>query len=359
MTAAATEYTGPLSLTQPTAIFARTRHPNAPSDPPALSSSGVGAVPNGSRWSAPFVQYVFPGAVAASQSSIQISEVLYHPNPATPEEIALGYLDGNDFEFIRLTNTGAVPVDLTGISFSAGVEFTAPAGLQNWLPAGASVVVVENVQAFTQRYGNAFTVLGKYNGELSNSGEQIILRDKSGAIISSFLYGDLEPWPVKADQGSSLIFLSGDQTVGENWKASLDPGGTAANSYSRWLTRYYTTSQVSGQPMTQDDDHDGLNNLGEYAFATDPKLPGSLEQSRGVLVPSNPPSMAVRRRKGATDISWHFETSSDLENAGWTMQIAPPASTTDNLDGTETVIWQAPAPAAGTRLFMRVQVTSP
>ncbi len=363
LTAGATEYTGALTVNAPMQIVARTLFPLLASDPPTATTvpapTNGGVVPNGSSWSAPTRLYYFPGAVSASQASIKITEVHYHPAPPAADEIALGYLNSNDFEFIRLTNTGAVPVDLTGIYFSNGLEFTAVPGLQNWLPAGASVVVVENTAAFTYRYGSTFTILGEFNGELDDGGEHIVLNDKTGAIISDFIYGDDAPWPESADDGYSLVYVSGDQNLPASWRASLDPGGSAANTYANWLRRYYLTSELAGQPMAQNDDGDELNNLGEYGFATDPHSAGSGEYARGVAVPGVPPGLAIRRRSGTTDLTWILETSTDLAPGVWTPSGAAPASVVSNGDGTETATWAAPPMPPGTRLYLRVRVTSP
>jgi|GEM_PF-4901063 len=355
LSAGAQEYTSPLTITAPTQLFVRTLHPNAPSDPPTQSGGGTGTVPNGSSWSAPTRLYYFPGAVTASQASIQITEVLYHPESPAADELANGWNNSNDFEFVRLTNTGAVPVELTGIYFSNGLEFTAVPGLQNWLPAGQSVVVVENIAAFTYRYGTTFTILGEFKGELDDGGEHIVLNDKTGAVISDFRYEDDGAWPLPADDGYSLLYVSGDQNLPGSWRASLDPGGTSATTYALWLRRYFPNSEIPFQPMSQDDDGDGLNNLGEYVFATDPRNPGSGENAMASSVPGNPPGLAVRRRTGVTDVTWTFETGTGI--TGWTPSGTPPESVVNNGDGTETVTWRAPA-LPGPRLFLRVRVNN-
>ncbi len=365
LTPGAVEYTAPLTITAPTEIIARTLHPLLASDPPTATTAPAptdgGPVPNGSSWSGPTRLYYFPGAVSASQANIQITEVHYHPSVPNADEIAQGWLDANDFEFIRLTNTGALPVDLTGIYFSDGIEFTAAPGLQNWLPGGASVVVVENPAAFASRYGVTFTVLGQYGGNLNDAGERVTLRDKTGTIISDFTYGDDPPWPDEADEaGHSLLYAGGDPNLPESWRASLDPGGSAVSSFARWQTRYFDAASIPSQGMAVNSDGDVLNNLGEYAFGTDPRVAGTAENSAGVAVPGNPPGLAVRRRAGATDLTWTFETSTMLTPNSWTPSASPPASVVDNGDGTETVTWLAPAPGApGTRLLMRTRVTSP
>jgi hypothetical protein len=304
--------------------------------------------------------FFFPGATSAAQANIKITEVLYHAADPTTDEFAAGYISDNDFEFIRLTNTGATPVDLTGIYFSHGVDFISQPGLQNLLGAGQSVVVVDNAAAFAYRYGNSFTILGEYSGNLDNNGEHIVLNDRTGAVISDFTYSDLSPWPSAADDGHSLIYVSGDQNTGGNWTASVDPGGSRVTTFALWQRRYFSNGDVPFQPMSENTDGDSLNNLGEYAFGTDPRNGGTGENAMGWTTPGapgNPPLFNLRRRAGITDVTYIFETSAGL--GSWTPVGTAPVGTVNNGDGSETVTWQTPAPAPGARLFMRVRVTSP
>lgn len=354
----AIEYTGPITITGSTQIFARAVNPIRPSDPPTSGGGGTGSVPNGSSWSAPTKLVFFPGAVSAGQSNIKITEVLYHaPNPKS-DELALGYNADNDFEFIRLTNTGATAVDLTGIYFSQGVDFTAQPALQNLVQPGQSVVVVDNLAAFNYRYGNSFTVLGAFGGDLDNSGERIVLNDRNGAVISDFTYSDAAPWPGLADNGHSLVYVSGDQNAGGSWQASFDPGGSSVATYAQWQKRYFTNADIPFQPMTEDTDADGINNLGEFVFGTDPRFGGDSDNTVQWTTPGNPPLFKLRRRAGVTGVSYVFETS-PAGSGVWTPSGAAPTVVNNN-DGSETASWQAPAaPAPGRRLLMRVRVTSP
>ncbi len=359
---AAVEFTVPIVINAPTALYVRTVNPVRPSDPPTQSGGGTGSVPNGSNWSAPTVLYYFPGAVAASQASIQITEVHYHPPPPSPDEVLNGWTNSNDFEFIRLTNTGAAPVDLTGIYFSNGLEFTAVPGLQNWLPAGASVVVVENTAAFISRYGTSFTILGEFNGELDDGGEHIVLNDKTRAIISDFIYGDGsgpgDNWPAAPDNGYSLIHVSGDQNLPANWRVSHDPGGSAVTNFARWQRRYFADGDIPNQGMAADTDGDGLNNLGEYAAGTDPRTSGAAEQSIALAADSQPGRASFVRRAGTTDLTWIIESSTD-PRASWTPIGGGPLSTVSNGNDTETLTYSAPGAPVGIRLFLRARVTSP
>ncbi len=355
----AIEYTGSLNITQPTRVFARTRHPYAPSEPTTPGvPGGIGTVPNGSRWSAPLVLHIFPGAVAASPASVRLTEVNYHPSPPTVAEISAGYLNSNDFEFIRITNSGAGPVDLTGIYFSTGVEFTSPEGLQNWLPAGASVVVVENKAAFQSRYGSAFTILGQFKGELDDGGESIVLNDKTGAVIADFTYDDGGAWPARADGGGSLIFGgAGAQSDGGNWTASIDPGGSGVSTYARWQSRYFLPADFAAQNASADLDFDGMNNLGEYAFVTDPRSAASPGPARFWMESGSPDQFVLVRRRGAEDLTFFLESTLDL--GGLWVPSGPPGAITNLHDGTESVSWPIPTPRTDQRLFWRVRVTSP
>jgi hypothetical protein len=362
LTAGAVQYTAPLVITAPTQITARTLHPLLASDPPTATTAPAptdgGPVPNGSSWSAPTRLYYFPGAAEASQANIQITEVHYHPSAPTAEEIAQGWLDANDFEYVRLTNTGPLPVDLTGIFFSDGVEFKAAPGLQNWLPGGASILVVENPAAFTYRYGSSFVVLGAYGGNFNDAGERVTLRDKNGVIISDFTYGDDPPWPDEADEaGHSLLYVGGDQNLPASWQASAQPGGTAINSFAAWQRGYFTPAEIPSAGMSADNDGDALNNLGEYAFVTHPRTAGPVEAATGVPADGSPPGITFVRRSGIWDVRWVLESSNSLSGP-WTPVYTAP-SVTSNGDGTETVVWRLGSVPLDSRLFLRVQATNP
>ena len=69
---------------------------------------------------------------------------MYHP--ADPP-LGSGLTD-EDFEFIELENAGTTTIDLTGMQFTKGIDFTFPAG--NLAP-GQHVLVVRNQAAFEQR----------------------------------------------------------------------------------------------------------------------------------------------------------------------------------------------------------------
>ena len=354
----AVAYSGPVTIDQPTRLRVRVLHPNAATTPNTSSGGGVGTVPVGSRWSALNDFHYFPGAQPASAANLRITEVHYHPDSPTAAEAAAGFTNSNDFEYIRLTNIGPAPVDLTNIAFTDGVILRIAPSFANLLEPGASVVVVENAAGYASRFDATWPVLGVWTGDLNDAGETITLVDAASAIIASFTYDDVPPWPTAADEGFSLVHVDGDQADGATWQASTDPGGTGVASFATWQRRWFAAADIPAQGAEADTDGDGLGNFGEYAFGTSPRSAGPREFALATLAAGSPPGITVRRRSGASDLAWTLETSNLPAQGPWSADASPPASVVRHPDGTESVTWR-PAAASGDRLFLRVRAGRP
>ena len=123
------------------------------------------------------------------------------------------------------------------------------------------------------------------------------------------------------------------------------------------------TASIAGANV--DKDGDGLSNLGEYAFNTDPNAAGTVPFTPFTEVdPSDAkPYLTIifHRRKTPTDITYHIESCSDLatwkEGAGFTQEI----SATDDGNGlTETVKARAlPSLQDTSQLYLHVRITKP
>ena len=342
-------WTTPLSLTAPTTITARTLHGNPASDPPTQSGGGSGPVPNGSRWSAPSTFHFFPGATTPSPSSLVISEILYRPPPANPQETAAGFLP-DDFEFIRLTNTGTTPLDLTGLQISGAISFTSPQGLHNWLPPGASTVIVSNHSAWPSRYGNSWPILGEFSGHLDNSGESLAVTSPTGTPILSLAYSSHSPWPHQP-QGSHSILLSNpsNPSAPESWSLSPDPGGSGVSSYAQWTSRHFPSTLDPSSLPSADPDQDGTCNLLEYAFASNPTSPSPPPSPT-----LSPPDSLSLTRRTTTDLSWSPESSPFSGNDWIPLTSQPTVAPLPNL--TETARWPLPAPSQPSNLI-RIRVS--
>jgi hypothetical protein len=175
-----------------------------------------------------------PWSGATDQASLTIgspflnlasTEINYHPHAPTGSELLVS-TNSEDYEFIELQNLGSTTLHLAGVQFVAGITYMFPA---QSLPAGARVVIVKNLAAFTARYGAGINVSGEFGGQLSNSGEELQLVDPTGATIHQFTYADAAPWPERADgHGSSLELMDpvGDYNDPASWRDSISFGGS-------------------------------------------------------------------------------------------------------------------------------------
>ncbi len=122
-------------------------------------------------------------------------------------------------EFIELHNPGASAVDLSGWSFTRGVEFTFPSGAS--LPAGGFAVVAENPATVQSLYGYA-GAFGPWTGSLQADGENIRLVNPAGDVADEVDYGMGYPWPtvgVAPNYSLELIHPSLDNNLGGNWRS--------------------------------------------------------------------------------------------------------------------------------------------
>lgn len=148
---------------------------------------------------------------------LRVTEIMYN-TPATTSE----------YDYIELQNVSDVNLDLTGVRFTEGIEFTFP---PMELGPGEYVVVDSNSAMFEIAFGTGINVAGEYSLELSNAGENIILKVASplDAAILRFGYDDV--WYPSTDGGGySLIVL--DPTAhpsswdkAESWDAALPSPG--------------------------------------------------------------------------------------------------------------------------------------
>lgn len=170
---------------------------------------------------------------------LRISEIHYHPHPATAEEAA-GYelvrpgedVDEDLFEFIELQNTSeVVELDLTGVELGDGIEFDFSNSAVTTLAPGEHVVVVRDEVAFALRYPDeGIKVAGHFEKGLGNGGDTIRL-SVGPVTILDFHYGDSneQGWPDRADgRGASLEILDpeGDYADPDNWRSGSEYGGS-------------------------------------------------------------------------------------------------------------------------------------
>lgn len=282
--------------------------------------------------------FVPQNTVPAASENLVISEIHYHPDPATPPP-------GNT-EFLEFMNVSTSFVDLSGAYFTRGLDFAFPPG--SILAPGQRLVVRES------QFLNGTA--------LSNSGEDLTLVQPGGAVIRDFRYRDSLPWPESPDGGGPSLVLIAPSAAhatdawhndGLNWQPSFAAGGTPGTSegagYAAWKTANGITSDSA------DIDHDGLTALAEYATGADPATPSlySLPQftrdAAGNLIAT------LTRSLTAGDVDWQIESATDMQS--WT-PLSGLTTAARNVNGsTETLSLVLPATPGDGRRFHRVHFT--
>ncbi|HYV32370.1 MAG TPA: lamin tail domain-containing protein, partial [Candidatus Binatia bacterium] len=145
---------------------------------------------------------VYQGSPSLPQQFLRITELMYNPSPLPGNTN-----DAQEFEYLELKNISAsTTVDLTGVHFSNGVEFSFSGSSVTSLGPGQRVLVVKNLAAFTARYGGGFSIAGQYLGALENNGERIQLLDADNEEILDFSYNN-SWYPITDGAGFSLVIV--------------------------------------------------------------------------------------------------------------------------------------------------------
>jgi hypothetical protein len=186
----------------------------------------------------------------AAQESICISEIMYHPveEPAFNSD-GSPVLDLTDdvHEFVELHNYGTYAIALGGWEISGGIKYNFPPGAQ--ISPGQYIVVAKDPDrlAAVPVYGLvASSIYGPWQGNLSNNGETVRLKNQGGETQDSVSYSAQFPWPIGADAlGASERFTGLTNVLFQYSGRSLErvsdrwPGSDPAN----WLA-----SPIPGEP---------------------------------------------------------------------------------------------------------------
>jgi Lamin Tail Domain len=179
-----------------------------------------------------------------TKGSIAITEIMYQS------------LNGDESEYLELTNPSDQAYSLLNLQFTVGISFTFP---DVTLQPGQRVVVVENQTAFETVYGSSPEIVGVYTGVLSGRGEQVVLVDDLGNELIDLTYGTGRNWPEAADGfGHSLVLAQEDLDVD-----LLDYPGY-------WVA----SARMGGSPGTAEPTNENLLMINEIEPHTDTTIPG-------------------------------------------------------------------------------------
>lgn len=268
---------------------------------------------SGTTWSALAESTYQIGTVLPAAGDLAVSEICYFP----PDPYGAA-------EFIELLNTGSSALDLAGARFTAGIDFTFPAG--STLAAGGRVLIVRDTAAFELLHGTGKPVAGVFaNGTaLSNAGERLLLEAADGGTLLDFTYAATFPWPASANGlGRSMVLVNpGAPSDPLSWRPSAGNYGNPGTSDS--FTR------APGQ------------SLPDYALAT--PVP-AFDRATGLF--------SVKRRLGADSATLVPEWSTDCGQ--WFANSLTYMSETPDAEGNSILQWKLD-PAPPERAFLRVRI---
>ena len=209
----------------------------------------------------------------ASQLTLRVSEINYHPHDAEPTE---PNVPSDKFEFIELINSGQQPIDLAGVQLVESSVGDKTEGItfefnSQTLEPNQRIVVVRDREAFQSRYGQSVRVaegrgdenaIGVFSGDLDDRGERLTLIDSSGMAIQQFRYSSSRPWPARsAGRGSTLevVDLHGSYGSSHNWRASSQYAGSPG-VIDQGLESRIVISEVLARPSAGENDLIELHN---------------------------------------------------------------------------------------------------
>jgi hypothetical protein len=139
---------------------------------------------------------------------LRVTELMYH-----------AFENGSGFDFVELQNISQTTLNLTGVRITFGIDFTFPPRFttSGSLDPGQYVVVVSNLAAFRSIYGSSSNIAGEYSGNLSNGGENIVLKlpRPLEAAILRFEYSNR--WYPTTDGGGNSLMISDPAAHPATW----------------------------------------------------------------------------------------------------------------------------------------------
>jgi hypothetical protein len=131
--------------------------------------------------------------------------------------------------------------------------------------------------------------------------------------------------------------------------------------FDAWRSTRFTTEELADSAISGDSadpDADGLSNLLEYALGAAPKTADSSTHSPSAGIDSGRLTLVYTSPSATTDLTYSIEWSGDLSTWHTGSGFTETLSTTDNGNGTSTIIARSVATLADTpRQFLRLRVT--
>jgi hypothetical protein len=204
---------------------------------------------------------------------------------------------------VELTNIGNERLDLRGVHFTNGIQFTFTESVATThLDPGQRILLVKNAATFATRYGpeRAALIAGQYTGQLENNGESVRLDDAHGEKILEFTY-DNAWYPLTDGLGFSLVIADESAAI-QTWneKSGWRPSGALHGSPGAIDAPQSPTvvpvviSEILTQSTPPQTDVIELSNPGTnpadvsgWFLTDDPGAPRKFQLPAGTVIPPN------------------------------------------------------------------------
>ena len=199
--------------------------------------------------------------VIPPEPKVVINEIMYYPVSPGAKVPSLPYSDFKH-EFVELYNAGNSDADLSGWYFDKGIDYTFREGAT--IAKGEYVLLLYDKLSFTSSkiydgiYPADTQIFSGYRGRLSNSGENLRLKDATGKTRDEVHYYEDGDW---AERITSPLDRWGER--GWVWDGRHDGGG-----HSLELRNPYVSNK-RGQNWTASVQAKGTPGLQNSAYTTD------------------------------------------------------------------------------------------
>lgn len=152
---------------------------------------------------------------ARADSVVVFNEIMYHPATNAPGQ-----------QWVELHNQMAVDVDLSGWTIGGGVKFKF---MEGTVIPGGGYLVVAGAPADLRAATGLTNILGPVEGQLSDSGDILELRNNNQRLMDRVSFGVEGDWPVGPNgSGASLAKQDEDSASSQarSWTVSALVGGT-------------------------------------------------------------------------------------------------------------------------------------
>jgi hypothetical protein len=246
-----------------------------------------------SNWSSP-VEFIAGQPNTSVVTDLRVTEIMYHP----AEPAGSSAYTADDFEYVEVMNRGAAPLDLTGVKFTQGIDFTFSDDYT--LAPGQRALVVKNLDAFQSRYGHSFdaSIAGAYTTKsLSNTGDNIRLEGPVGQTILDFSYDN--SWLPQTDgEGFSMVIVDPNAPAStwgdkDSWRASKSIDGDPTTDVPNLLPNAVVVNEVLANPATPNQTWIEIHNntgasidLSNWFLSDDPFNLKKYTFSSGTIIPA-------------------------------------------------------------------------